>query len=114
MKIVNQIRLMGEELPDQRVVEKMLISLPERFESKIASLEDSRDISQMSLTELVTSLKAIEQRRLLRMEDQQEGAFLANHKPKANAGSKKYTYKKMDQRKKEREGSSSSSNNNKD
>src|ERR1044072_5046924 len=35
MKIVNQIRLMGEELSDQRVVEKMLISLPERFESKM-------------------------------------------------------------------------------
>lgn len=63
VKIVNQIRLMGEEFSDQRVGEKMLISLPERFGSKIASLEDSRDISQMSLTDVVNSHKATEQRR---------------------------------------------------
>lgn len=53
MKIVNQITLLGEDLPEIRVVEKVLVSLPERFESKISSLEDSRDLSQLSLAELV-------------------------------------------------------------
>nr|KYP40246.1 hypothetical protein KK1_038439 [Cajanus cajan] len=33
-KVVTQIRLLGEELSDQRVVEKILVCLPERFESK--------------------------------------------------------------------------------
>lgn len=40
MEVVNKIRLHGEELSDQRVMEKVLVSLLERFESKISSLED--------------------------------------------------------------------------
>ena len=36
--IVNKVRLLGEDLPDKRVVEKILVTLPERFESKISSL----------------------------------------------------------------------------
>ena len=41
MKVVNQIRLMGEELPEKRIVEKVMVTLPERFEAKISSLEDT-------------------------------------------------------------------------
>lgn len=40
MKVVNRVRLLGEELTDKRVVEKLLISLPERFKAKLSSLED--------------------------------------------------------------------------
>lgn len=32
MKIVNQVRLLGAELSDARIVEKVLVSIPERFE----------------------------------------------------------------------------------
>ena len=32
MKVVNQIRLLGEELNDKRVGEKVLVSFPEKFE----------------------------------------------------------------------------------
>nr|XP_048319621.1 uncharacterized protein LOC125418944 [Ziziphus jujuba var. spinosa] len=35
MKIVNQIWLRGEFLPNQRIVEKILICLPEKYEAKI-------------------------------------------------------------------------------
>ncbi|XP_031262243.1 uncharacterized protein LOC116120431 [Pistacia vera] len=45
--------LIGVELTDQRVMEKVLVSLPERFESKISSLEDFKDMTQITLTELV-------------------------------------------------------------
>jgi len=31
MEIVNQIRILGETFPDQKVVEKILISLPDKF-----------------------------------------------------------------------------------
>ncbi|KAL4272072.1 hypothetical protein GQ457_13G024560 [Hibiscus cannabinus] len=65
MMIVNQIRLLGEDLPEKRVVEKVLVSLPEKFEFKISSLEDSKDISQLSLAELVNSLQAVEQKKSL-------------------------------------------------
>jgi len=32
MEIVNQIRILGETFPDQKVVEKILVSLPDKFE----------------------------------------------------------------------------------
>ena len=66
MKVVNQIRLLGEELNNKRVVEKVLVSFPEKFESKISSLEDSRDLSQITLSELINALQATKQRRQLR------------------------------------------------
>ncbi|KAH0678915.1 hypothetical protein KY284_020000 [Solanum tuberosum] len=47
--IVNNIRLLGEEFTDKRIVEKVLVTLPERFESKISSLEESKDLGKLSL-----------------------------------------------------------------
>ena len=52
LKVVNQIRILGEDLSDRRVVEKVLISLPERFEAKISSLEESKDLNQISSLEV--------------------------------------------------------------
>ena len=59
MKVVNRIRLLGEELIDKKIVEKVLVSLPKKFESNISSLEDSRYLSNMSLLELVNALQAL-------------------------------------------------------
>jgi len=36
--LVNQKRLLGEDFSDSRIVEKILVSLPEKFENKICSL----------------------------------------------------------------------------
>nr|GMD97106.1 Retrovirus-related Pol polyprotein from transposon RE1 [Ipomoea batatas] len=77
-KVVNKIRLLGEELPDDRVVEKILVTLPKRFESKISSVEESRDLSEISLADLLHALEAQEQRRTYRNESNIEGAFKAN------------------------------------
>ncbi|GLT43009.1 hypothetical protein SLA2020_169860 [Shorea laevis] len=84
-KVVNKIRLQGEELSDKAVVEKVLVSLPEKFEHKISSLEDSKDLSQFSLNELVNALQAVEQRKALRLENSVEGAYLATDRGKAAA-----------------------------
>ena len=43
MTIVNQIKLLGEDFPTQSIVEKLLVNFLERYESKISSLEDSKD-----------------------------------------------------------------------
>ncbi|XP_031284419.1 uncharacterized protein LOC116143141 [Pistacia vera] len=95
MNVVNKIKLLGEELTDHRIVEKVLVSLPERFEAKISSLEDSKDLSHISLAELVHSLQAQEQRRLLRQEDLGEGAMFASQKKKGFQGeSRRYTGEK--------------------
>lgn len=49
-------------------MEKVLVSLPEKFEHKIASLEDSKDLTTMSIAELMSSLQAVEQRQNMRKE----------------------------------------------
>ncbi|XP_074335969.1 uncharacterized protein LOC141673135 [Apium graveolens] len=45
MSIVNQIKLLGGDFSSQRVVDKLLVTLPERYETKISSLEDTKDLS---------------------------------------------------------------------
>ena len=67
--IVNKIRLLVEKLFDERIVEKIILTLPKRFESKISSLKDSRDLSKITLSELVNALQAQEQRRAIRQEE---------------------------------------------
>lgn len=73
--IINNIRLLGEDFPDSRIVEKVLVTLPERFESKISSLEESKDLNKISLGELMSALQAQEQRRTIRQDRLTEGAF---------------------------------------
>ncbi|KAM3323876.1 hypothetical protein P3S67_005027 [Capsicum chacoense] len=82
MKVVNQIRLMREELTDSRIVEKVLVSLPELFEAKISSLEDLKDLTKLSPSELVHALQAQEQRRSLRLEEATEIALQDKFKGK--------------------------------
>ena len=82
MKVVNQIKLMGEEIIYSRIMEKILVSLPERFKEKISSLEDSKDLTKLSPSELVHALQAQEQRRSLRLEEATENALQAKFKGK--------------------------------
>ena len=73
MTIVNQIKLLGEDFPTQRIVEKLLVSLLERYESKISSLEDSKDLSKISFSKLINALQAVDQRRTMRREANERG-----------------------------------------
>ncbi|XP_031260176.1 uncharacterized protein LOC116118327 [Pistacia vera] len=105
MNIFNKINLLGEELIDKRIIEKVLVSLPERFESKISSLEDSKDLSHISLLGLVHALQAQVQRRLLRQEDNIEGALMASHKVKPyEGGNKKQAGEKKGKEKNDNQG----------
>ena len=87
MDLVNQIRLHGEALSDQKVVEKILISVPERFESKILAIEESCDLQKLTIVELMSKLQAQEQRFSMRSSDGNEEAFSAIQKGK-NQGHK--------------------------
>jgi len=74
---VNQVTFLGEDFPDSRIVEKVLVSLPEKFEHKICSLKDSKDFSKMSLQELVNALQVVEHRQAYRQEETSEEALVA-------------------------------------
>ena len=57
ISIVNQIKLLGKDFPTQRIMEKLLVSLPKWYESKISSIEDSKDLSKNSFAELINALQ---------------------------------------------------------
>ena len=60
--IVNSVFNLGETIPKPKVVRKVLRSLPERFHAKITAREESKDIDQILLTELVGNLQTYELR----------------------------------------------------
>ncbi|KAJ8771742.1 hypothetical protein K2173_026919 [Erythroxylum novogranatense] len=75
--VANKIRILGAELTNNRIVEKILVSLLERYEATIASLENTKDLSKISLAELLSALQAQEQRNMMRQEGTTEGALQA-------------------------------------
>ena len=98
-KLVNQVRLLGEDFPDSRVVKKVLVSLPEKFEHKIFSLEDSKDFSEMSFQELVNALQAVEHRQAYREEGTSKEALIAVFKEKSQANNFYMNIKKEKEKK---------------
>jgi hypothetical protein len=56
MGIVNQIRLTSEAITDQCIVEKILRSLPKKFEMVVTTILESKDLSRFSTDELIGSL----------------------------------------------------------
>ncbi|XP_076910727.1 uncharacterized protein LOC143568459 [Bidens hawaiensis] len=62
MKIVNQQRAYGDDVTDQTVVEKVLRSLPSRWDHVVAAIEESKDLSTLSFDQLMGSLQSHELR----------------------------------------------------
>jgi hypothetical protein len=63
MGIMNQLRINGKnDLTDQRVVEKVLRSLPKKFEMVVIALLESKDLTKFSIEELIGSLLSHEAR----------------------------------------------------
>lgn len=69
------------------MVRKNLLAVHERFESTISLLENSKHLSIINLAKLLNSLRAQEQRRLMRSKRSIEGVLPV--KIKANQGDKK-------------------------
>ncbi|XP_074378642.1 uncharacterized protein LOC141720189 [Apium graveolens] len=91
MSIVNQIKLLGGDFSSQRVADKLLLILPERYETKISSLEDTKDLSKLTVSELINSLHAVERRRSMREEEigeKNEGLLLAKASSSKGKGNK--------------------------
>ena len=58
--IVNSAFNLGETIPEPKIVRKVLRSLPKRFHAKITTIEESKDIEKIPLTELVGNLQTYE------------------------------------------------------
>lgn len=49
LETVNKIRLLDESFEDHKVVEKILISFPEKFQSKVSAIEESCDLKELTV-----------------------------------------------------------------
>ena len=66
LNITNKVRLLGSVLNGSRIVEKLLVTVLEKFEVTITTLENTKHLSKISLTELLNALQAQEKRRSMR------------------------------------------------
>ncbi|XP_025013857.1 uncharacterized protein LOC112535495 [Ricinus communis] len=87
--IVNNIKLLGSDFSNSRIVQKLLVTIPERFETTISSLENMKDPSTIILAELLNALQAQEQRRRMRQGGTIEGALQAKSQSYNGGKSKK-------------------------
>ena len=60
MNIVNEMRNHSDTVSVQQNVEKILISVTEKYEYIVAITEETKDISKLSIKELVGSFRAHE------------------------------------------------------
>ncbi|KAK5835686.1 hypothetical protein PVK06_011381 [Gossypium arboreum] len=84
--IANKVRLLGSEFPDSRLVQKILVTVSEMFEATISFLENTKNLSMISLVELMNALQAQEQRRLMRTKGFVEGGLVVE--PQYSRGGK--------------------------
>jgi len=56
--IANKIKLLGKEFPNSRLVEKILVTVPKRYGASITSLEKTKDLSIITLIEVIHALQA--------------------------------------------------------
>ena len=75
--MVTQIRSHGETLEERRLVEKVLRSLPSRFDVIVTTIEETKDLSKFTVDELHASLMTHEQRLGRSVNPSLEHAFKA-------------------------------------
>jgi DNA repair protein RadC len=86
--------LLGKEFSNDKIMQKILVTMPKKYESKISSLEESKDLTNISLRELVNALQAQEHRRLIRHEESMQGTFQASAQYPRGDKDKRFNKKK--------------------
>ncbi|RVW79986.1 hypothetical protein CK203_047441 [Vitis vinifera] len=76
MAIINKMRIHGEKMEDVTVIEKILRSMTPKFNYVVCSIEESKDLDELSINELQGSLLVHEQKII--QEDKEEQALKAS------------------------------------
>ena len=83
-EIVNQIRAHGDQIEEKKIVEKILRSLPPKFDYAAAAIEESKYLSILTIYDLCGSLESHEERMKRSSSQFSEQAF----ESKVNLGQK--------------------------
>ena len=75
IELVNQMKSCGDDIPDKKQVEKILKSFPDKFIPIIYVIKETKDLSTLSIQNLMGSLKSYEQRVKGTSESSVEGVF---------------------------------------
>ena len=59
-KVVIEKFNLGEKMEDSKIVRKILQSFPESFRAKVTAIEESKDIDEIKIQELIGSLQTYE------------------------------------------------------
>src|SRR4051812_24428655 len=60
LEISNNSEALGEKMTEEKLVRKILRSLPRRYNMKVTAIEEAQDINNMKLDELIGSLQTFE------------------------------------------------------
>ena len=90
--VMNQMKTLGEELPRERLVQKLLISLTKPYDSIVNVIEETKDTDTLDAQEVTTSLRAFEQRLGRHADAATERAFQSlSINPKEGSSTGQYT-----------------------
>ncbi|GAU35215.1 hypothetical protein TSUD_204910 [Trifolium subterraneum] len=87
--ITNSMALNGETISDEQFCEKILRSLPPRFDFIVCTIEETKDLSTMTPAELLSTLQARELRFSERNGDKKSDQALYASSKKSHGGGKK-------------------------
>ena len=86
LTLVNKMKQYGETIKDQVIVEKILRTLPSRFEHIVCAIEESKNLEELKVEELQGSLESHEQRMLEKKHDKPAYQALQAQSHKGNGG----------------------------
>ena len=61
-EVVNDLKSLGEEVTETRLVQKLLMSLCRRYKSIVSIIEETRDLDVLRIEEVITSVKVFDKR----------------------------------------------------
>ncbi|CAL9014253.1 unnamed protein product [Prunus brigantina] len=61
-EIVNNLKCLGEDVTEKRIVQKLLMSLSRRYKSIVSIIEETRDLDTIRVEEILASVKVYDKR----------------------------------------------------
>ena len=63
LAVTNQLKRNSEKLEDVRIIEKILLSLDSKFETILTTIEETKDLKEMTIEQLMGTMQAYEEKK---------------------------------------------------